>query len=99
MNDKLKIIALNSRINDLSAAKAEIDDSSADSLDSTYSAFKIEERISEIPSGGVEEAPIDTKQYGRKDAGWTEVIAGGHIDGGTANSVYLVSQNLDGGGA
>jgi len=28
------------------------------------------------PAGGVPEAPIDTKQYGRQDAAWTEVVAG-----------------------
>jgi len=27
------------------------------------------------PAGGVPEAPIDTKQYGRQDAAWTEVAA------------------------
>jgi len=27
------------------------------------------------PAGGVPEAPIDTKQYGRQDAAWTEIAA------------------------
>jgi hypothetical protein len=75
-----------------------IDDTVADSADSTYSASKIEERISEIPSGGVEEAPIDGKQYGREDGAWTEVITGSFsgdlddIDEGTTNKHFTSTE-------
>jgi hypothetical protein len=71
-----------------------INDSSADSINSTYSAAKIEERLTEIPSGGVEEAPVDTKTYGRKDADWVEIILSGFsgtlddIDEGTTNKHF-----------
>lgn len=33
--------------------------------------------------GGIEEAPVDGKQYARKDLGWTEVGAPSVFDGGT----------------
>lgn len=32
-----------------------------------------------VGGGGVEEAPIDGKQYARQDAGWSEVTAGGGV--------------------
>lgn len=43
------------------------------------------------PAGGVPEAPIDTKQYGRQDAAWTEVVAaaGGGITQAEADARYL----------
>jgi hypothetical protein len=36
--------------------------------------------------GGVEEAPIDTKQYARQDGSWSEVVI---PDGGTGSSVHI----------
>lgn len=47
--------------------------------------------------GYVTDAPSDGFIYGRKDATWERIV--GNVDGGFANSVYLVSQNIDGGGA
>ncbi len=38
--------------------------------------------------GGIEEAPVDGKQYARKDAGWSEVVAtGGGGGGATAKNM------------
>ena len=51
------------------------------------------------PAGGVPEAPIDTKQYGRQDAAWTEIAAAATGDflpltGGTMTGVMIInSQN------
>lgn len=36
--------------------------------------------------GGVEEAPIDTKQYARQDGSWSEIVI---PDGGTGSSVHI----------
>ena len=37
-------------------------------------------------SGGVEEAPVDGKQYARQDADWSEIVI---PDGGTGSSVHI----------
>ena len=52
--------------------------------------------------GGIEEAPTDGLVYGRRLAGWVEVTSSGSrntFDGGSAASVYIPEQNLNGGGA
>lgn len=43
------------------------------------------------------DAPSDGNLYGRLNATWS--VVGSDIDGGFANSVYLVSQLYDGGSA
>ena len=57
-----------------------------------------------LGGGGISEAPIDGILYGRKDANWQSVLdevgsSDHNIDGGTAGSVYLPIQLIDGGTA
>lgn len=40
-------------------------------------------------SGGIPEAPIDGKTYGRKDAGWTEIVSGSGGSSGSGASTFL----------
>ena len=42
-------------------------------------------------SGGIPEAPIDGKQYGRQDATWTEVTGGGEAQAPVAFNLQLTS--------
>lgn len=84
---------IDERIRYLSQQKTSINDAEAESQETTYSASKIEERLSEIPSGGIEEAPIDGNQYARKDAGWEEVVAGGHTQNTDTNLGALSTKN------
>jgi hypothetical protein len=51
------------------------------------------------PGGGISEAPLDGKQYGRQDADWTEISGYTNIEGGNASSIYLYNQIIDGGSA
>lgn len=53
--------------------------------------------ISEGDSGGIEEAPVDTMPYARQDAAWVEIDK--NIDGGNAESIYLITQTINGGNA
>ena len=55
-------------------------------LSNIYTKDETDQKISEIPIGGVEEAPIDTKQYGREDGAWTEVVSGGAPEGTAVKS-------------
>jgi len=53
---------------------------------------------SDVLISGVEEAPIDGKQYARKDAGWVEVEAGGseydtRVDMGISNDIDWAKPN------
>lgn len=75
------------------AEKTQVNDNATDSVSDTYSASKIEERISEILTGEIEEAPIDGKQYGRKDGTWTPVVAGGHTQNTDTNLGTLGIKN------
>ena len=36
--------------------------------------------------GGIAEAPVNGKTYGRKDAGWNEIVTGGSGSGGIAEA-------------
>ena len=38
--------------------------------------------------GGIEEAPVDTKLYGRKDAAWSEITDGGPVDAADVTYTY-----------
>ena len=40
-------------------------------------------------SGGISEAPVDGKTYGRKDAGWTEIVSGSGGSSGSGVSTFL----------
>lgn len=89
-------------IRNLRDTKVEINDTTSDSINTTYSASKIEERLSEIPSGGIEEAPIDGTQYARKDAGWVvvtggtpTVATGAEVDTGTDNTKMVTPKAME----
>jgi len=46
--------------------------------------------------GGIPEAPIDGKQYARKDADWAEVAAsGGTVESVTSTDNHIVVDNTD----
>lgn len=90
------------KLSDTVASKTSVDDTTADSIDTTYSASKIEERLSEIPSGGIEEAPVDGSQYARKDAGWVvvtggtpTVATGAEVDTGTDNTKMVTPKAME----
>jgi hypothetical protein len=51
-----------------------------------------------INNGFIKEAPNNGKQYGRQNLAWTEILSGSrNVEGGTWDSIYLASQNLNGG--
>jgi len=62
-------------------------------LSDIYTKTEVDDIVDGIPAGGVEEAPIDTKQYGRKDGIWTEVIAGGHTQNTDTDLGVLGTKN------
>ena len=54
------------------------------------------------PAGvAVKEAPQDGQQYGRQNGGWTVIVDSSmqNIDGGSAFTIYLDEQDINGGGA
>lgn len=58
-----------------------------DAVDVTYGAGTVDEALDDLfddIADAVEEAPIDGKQYGRKDGAWTEITGGGGGGGGGA---------------
>lgn len=46
--------------------------------------------------GGIPEAPVNGKQYGRQDAGWTEVVSGGGSGDGDVDLSNVVEKDHEG---
>lgn len=85
VNVKIKILQLKSLLKSVE-----------DEVDTKVTTEELNEAIENIPEptgGGVEEAPVDGKQYGRKDADWTEVVAGGHTQNTDTNLGTLGTKN------
>jgi hypothetical protein len=63
-------------------------------VEDTYTKNEVDSLVGAVPSGGIEEAPVDTKTYGRKDGDWVEIILSGFsgdlddIDEGTTNKHF-----------
>lgn len=53
------------------------EDTTYDNATSGLTATNVQDALDELAAGSVQEAPVDGKQYARKDAGWTEVTGGG----------------------